>query len=82
MADESEWNRHSEILINDVCAAWQLPLLPKGNVAQKLADFASSNGCDGLVVGFTGKSKMHDFLLGTATEELVLISKVALLIAH
>jgi nucleotide-binding universal stress UspA family protein len=35
-----------------------------------------------LAVGFRGRSRSRDFLVGTATEQLVTAGNVALLVAH
>lgn len=52
------------------------------DVAQTLAETALRLGVDALVMGFTGKSPLKDFISGTATEHLVSDNTIALIVVH
>jgi nucleotide-binding universal stress UspA family protein len=47
-----------------------------------LANAAVDYGCDALVLGFRRQNRLKDFLVGSATEYIVLNSRLTVLVAH
>ena len=52
------------------------------NVHEALATTAHETGADVLALGFRGRSRMRDFLFGSATEYIVLNTDLIILVAH
>ncbi len=52
----------------------------EGQIAESIASYAEKEGLDLLAVGYQGKSKLSEFIIGSVTSKLLGISKVPLLV--
>ncbi len=52
----------------------------EGETAEKIASYAESEGLDLLTVGYHGKTKLSEFIIGSVTSKLLSLSKVPLLV--
>lgn len=59
-----------------------VPILLKGNPAEKILDFAEEQKVDMIVMGSTGKSGVERFMLGSVSEKVIRHSKVPVLVVR
>ncbi|WP_022853114.1 universal stress protein [Thermodesulfatator atlanticus] len=52
----------------------------EGDIAESMANYAADKGLDLLVVGYQGKSKLSELIMGSVTSRLLGISKVPVLV--
>lgn len=52
----------------------------EGQAAESMANYAAENGLDLLTVGYQGKSKLSELIIGSVTSKLLSISKVPILV--
>ncbi len=52
----------------------------EGQTAETIADYAAQNGLDLVAIGYQGKSKLSELIMGSVTAKLLSISKVPLLV--
>lgn len=57
-----------------------IPILLKGNPAEKILDFAEEQKVDMIVMGSTGKSGVERFTLGSVSEKVVRNSRIPVLV--
>ncbi|OAG27830.1 universal stress protein [Thermodesulfatator autotrophicus] len=52
----------------------------QGDIAESMANYAAEQGVDLLVVGYQGKSKLSELIMGSVTSKLLGISSVPVLV--
>jgi len=83
---EAELRKEAEAILargNEEAQKLGIPyegLILEGRVAETMADYAAQSGLDLLVVGYQGKSKLSELIMGSVTSRLLGISKTPLLV--
>lgn len=83
---EAELRKEAEAILargNEEAEKMGVPyegIILEGQTAEALAEYGAKNGLDLIVVGYQGKSKLSELVMGSVTARLLGISKVPLLV--